>query len=252
MSQAQFAAALLDPDLAAPATVSAGHRSRFAIYRNNVAVSLIEALATRFPAVRRVVGEEFFAEAARLFVARHPPTSRRIAIYGEDFADFLERLPACAEIPYLGDLARLEAARTHAYHAADAAPLGPETLAVLSAESLADLRVTLHPAVAIIVSAHPIVTIWAMNTGEQPFANIDDWRDQAALISRPAIDVEVRILPPGGAAFLTALARATPLAEAAETAQLSAADFDLTLNLAALFSAGLVSHMSMPPEGTIR
>jgi hypothetical protein len=248
MEETQFAAALLDPDLPAPAAISAAYRSRFAIYRNNVAVSLIEALATRFPAVRRVTGEEFFAEAARLFVMKHAPTSRMIAFYGDGFADFLEALPACAELPYLGDLARLEAARTQAYHAADVTPLGPETLASLAPDSLGDLRITLHPAVTVVDSAHPIVTVWAMNAGEQGLAEIHDWHGEAALISRPHFEVEVRALPPGGAAFLKALAQGAPLADAATGAQAAAPDFDLPVNLAALFSTGLVASMSLEGE----
>ncbi|MEW6436250.1 MAG: DNA-binding domain-containing protein [Pseudomonadota bacterium] len=243
MTEPQFAAALLDPDLPPPAAISAAYRSRFAIYRNNVAMSLIDALATRFPAVRNVVGDEFFSEAARLFVAQHPPASRMIAFYGDTFADFLEALPACAELPYLGDLARLEAARTQAYHAADVTPLGPEMLASLAPDSLGDLRVTLHPAVRIIDSAHPIVTIWAMNAGEQELMEIHDWHSEAALISRPQFDVDVRALPPGGAAFLKALAQGKPLTDAAAGALASAPDFDLPRNLAALFSTGLVASI---------
>ncbi|MGP8232608.1 MAG: DUF2063 domain-containing protein [Methylovirgula sp.] len=249
MIEEDFAAALLDPDLPAPSTISPAHRSRFAIYRNNVALSLVEALATRFPAVRRVVGEDFFVQAARLFVTQHPPTSRMLALYGDGFAGFLDRLPACAELPYLRDLARLEAARTHAYHAADATPLGPDVLARFTPEMLGGLRLTLHPAVAIIDSPYPIVTIWAMNSGERPPAEIKDRQSEAALVSRPQYEVEVRALPPGGAVFLTALAQAATLVEAAEAAQASAADFDLAGNLAALFSTGLVSQISPAFEG---
>ncbi len=249
MMEENFAAAVLDPDRPVPDTIDTAYRSRFAIYRNNVALSLVEALAERFPAVRGVVGEDFFMQAARLFVRQHPPTSRMLALYGDGFADFLDRLPACAELPYLRDLARLEAARTHAYHAADATPLGPDTLTQLSPETLGDLRVTLHPAVAVIDSAYPIVTIWAMNSGERPLEEIEDWRGEAALISRPEFDVEVRALPPGGAAFVVALAQSATLAEATETALAAAPAFDLAFNLAALFSTGLVSQIFQASEG---
>jgi hypothetical protein len=249
MIEESFAAALLDPDRPVPDTINTAYRSRFAIYRNNVALSLVEALAERFPAVRCVVGDDFFTQAARLFVTQYPPTSRMLAFYGDAFADFLDRLPACAELPYLRDLARLEAARTHAYHAADATPLGTDTLTQLSPETLGDLRVTLHPAVAVIDSAYPIVTIWAMNSGERPLNEIEDWQGEAALICRPEFDVEVRPLPPGGAAFITALAQTATLAEATETALATAPAFDLAFNLAALFSTGLVSQIFQASEG---
>ncbi len=114
---------------------------------------------------------------------------------------------------------------------------------------LGGLRLTLHPAVAIIDLPYPIVTIWAMNSGERPPAEIKDRQSEAALVSRPQYEVEVRALPPGGAVFLTALAQAATLVEAAEAAQASAADFDLAGNLAALFSTGLVSQISPAFEG---
>jgi hypothetical protein len=241
--EAAIAAALLDPDRAVPAAIASAQRSRFAIYRNNVIVSLIEALETRFPAVRRMVGEEFFANAARVFISHHPPVSQLITFYGEDFPAFLDGFPACAELPYLGDLARLEASRTRAYHAADVAPLGEATLATLTPESLADLRIALHPAVAIVASAHPIVTIWAMNVGDMPLSPIEDWQSEDALVARPGFDAEVRRLPPGGAVFLTKLSQSESLAEAASAAMTVSPDFDLAVNLAGLFSHGLVANI---------
>ena len=99
MIEEDFAAALLDPDLPAPSAISAAHRSRFAIYRNNVALSLIEALAVRFPAVRCVVGEDFFAQTARLFVTKHPPTSRMLALYGEALPIFSIACPLAPNCP---------------------------------------------------------------------------------------------------------------------------------------------------------
>jgi hypothetical protein len=50
--------------------------------------------------------------------------------------------------------------------------------------------------------------------------------------------VEVRRLPPGGAAFLAALADGRNLATAVETATRDAADFDLSVNLAGALQAG--------------
>ncbi len=239
--EAAIAAALLDPDCSAPQAIAAGDRNRFAVYRNNVTLGLTEALATRFPAVRKTVGAEFFAKLARVFVSRHPPASPIMTFYGEDFADFIDAFPACDDLPYLGDLARLEASRTRAYHSADVAPLGAETLARLKPEALASLRLALHPAVAIVASPHPIVTIWAMNMGDMPLAPIADWHGEDALVARPKLDVEVRRLPPGGAAFLMQLAQSECLGDAAAAAFEATPDFDLAVNLAGLFASGLVA-----------
>jgi len=48
---------------------------RFNIYRNNRAVSLIESLKATFPAVNKLVGDEYFSAVARSFIDEHPPQS---------------------------------------------------------------------------------------------------------------------------------------------------------------------------------
>jgi hypothetical protein len=236
--EAAIAAALLDPERAPPQAIAPAHRSRFSVYRNNVVASLSETLEARFPAVRKTVGAEFFANMAQNFIARHPPASPIITFYGDHFADFIDAF--CTDLPYLGDLARLEASRTRAYHSADVAPLGAATLARLKSEAIANLRVAVHPAVAVAASSYPIVTIWAMNMDDMPLAPITDWRGEDALIARPKLDVEVRRLPPGGAVFLAQLAQSECLTEAAAAALEATPEFDLAVNLAGLFGHGLV------------
>ena len=59
-----FAQALRDPNAGVPRGVtahnSAAPHKRFTVYRNNVVVGLATALEARFPAVRKIVGEDFF------------------------------------------------------------------------------------------------------------------------------------------------------------------------------------------------
>jgi hypothetical protein len=139
-----------------------------------------------------------------------------------------------------------EAARTRAYHAADATPVDAGQLAALDAYVVGGIRVDMHPSTEIVRSPHPIVTIWAMNSGEQELAPIENWRGEDALVVRPYLDVEVRVLPPGGAAFLLALAGGQPLAEATEAALADDPSFDLTRNLAGLIGSGLVRDIVLP------
>ncbi|MFA7290739.1 MAG: DNA-binding domain-containing protein, partial [Rhodocyclaceae bacterium] len=132
MNHSHFAAALLDPAQPAPAGLITWNGSdpaqRFGIYRNNVMVSLIEALADTFPVVQTLVGEEFFRAMAREFVRVSPPVSPVLAYYGDEFPAFVEHFPPAASLPYLADVARLEYARVLAFHAADSVPLATETL----------------------------------------------------------------------------------------------------------------------------
>ena len=116
----------------------------------------------------------------------------------------------------------------------------PAELAALDAGAVAGLRIDLHPSLEIVRSDHPIVTIWAMNSGAQKLAPIETWSAEDALIVRPYLDVEVRLLPPGGAVFLRALAEGRSLGSAADAALADHPDFDLTGNLAGLIGWGLV------------
>ena len=91
----------------------------------------------------------------------------------------------------------------------------------------------------------PIVTIWAMNSGERTLAPIEHWLREDALVARPYLDVEIRSLPPGGAAFLLALASGRPLGEAAQDAFADGPGFDLTSNVAGLIDWGVVKGISV-------
>src|SRR6516164_7692242 len=147
---AAFARALLDPDLATPTAV-AGPKSkaavkRYNVYRNNVTVSLINALAAAFPATLRITGVDFFRAMARFYVRATPPTSPLLFDYGWDFPDFIERYEYAQSVPWLADVARIERAWLDAYHAADVQPLMPRALASIAPEQVADTVLKPHPA----------------------------------------------------------------------------------------------------------
>lgn len=239
--QHAFAAALLDPHQDVPAGIlgrDARERDRrFAIYRNNVMVSLIDALRTRFPACERIVGEEFFLALASHHAREAPPRSPLMFEYGDGFADFIAACAPARDIPYLADVARIEIARTRAYHAADVAPLQPDALATQPPDALAQLSLRLHPSLTALTSPHPAVTIWRMNAGHAPLSAIASWQGEDAVIARPFLDVEVHAFAPGAATFLHALAH-QPLGAAAETTLAAHPDFELATTLARLLAAG--------------
>ncbi|PPJ47342.1 DUF2063 domain-containing protein [Rhizobium sp. KAs_5_22] len=250
--QPSFAASLADPDRPVPEGLTAwtGNRPqrRFGVYRNNVQVGLTGALAARFPATEAIVGPEFFSAMASAFVAAHPPRSPLLLAYGDDFARFVEGFEPAAKLAYLPDVIRLEAARSRAYHSADAEPLAAADLAAVPAERLGDLVLEPHPSLALLRSPHPVVTIWAMNAGELPLAPIRDRAGEDALIVRPHMGVEVHRLPPGGAQFFTALSTGQTLAEAVQAAVADAPAFDLAANLAGLIITGAFVQLAFREE----
>jgi hypothetical protein len=245
--QRAFAQALLDPTAPIPDGIAShdvpGATRRFAVHRNNVVSGLVKALAARFPAVEKIVGRDFFAAMAHAFVVERPPRSPLLANYGDEFPDFISPFAPARELPYLADVARIEAARSRAYHAADATPVGASQFAALDVSALRGLRFDLHPSFEIVCSQHPIVTIWAMNSGARALAPIEAWSAEDALIVRPYLDVEIRQLPPGGAMLLRTLADGRSLGEAIDSAQADCAEFDLTGNLAGLIGWGLVRRV---------
>jgi hypothetical protein len=194
---------------------------RFAVYRNNVAHSLSQALAARFPVIRRLVGDAFFAAMAGVFATAHRPTSPVLAEWGGEFPEFLAKFPPVAGLPYLPDVARIELARGRAYHAADLPALPAQALAA-AAHAPGDTMLHLHPSISLVVSAYPVATIWAANQPGQTPGPVDMARGETALILRKAsFDVPVQAISPGDAAFVaTCLAGATLLEAAVAAAQI--------------------------------
>ena len=192
---------------------------RYNVYRNNVTVSLIDALAAIYPAVQRITGVEFFRAMARFHVRATPPTSPLLFEYGRDFPAFIEQYEYAQAMPWLADTARIERAwlrrlSCRRRHAA----LGRRRWRSVPPEHLAELVFVAHPATRIVRSASPAVTIFAANRGEGTVDRIDASAPEDALITRPDLDVVVRHLPPGGAVFLMSLIAGRSLGEAAALA----------------------------------
>ncbi|GEC17491.1 hypothetical protein NWI01_33830 [Nitrobacter winogradskyi] len=125
--------ALLDPERPVPLGLvgpnGAPSARRFAVYRNNVIAGLVDTLQAAFPAVSRIVGNDFFRAMARIYAASELPVSPIMLGYGGSFPNFIERFGPAAMLPYLADVARIERAWTEAYHAAEASALDPAMLA---------------------------------------------------------------------------------------------------------------------------
>jgi Putative DNA-binding domain len=244
---AAFAPALIDPACVIPSDViGPGGKAalkRYNVYRNNVTASLIEALAAIYPTVQRITGVEFFCAMARVHVRAMPPTSPLLFEFGRNFPAFIEGFEHTQDTPWLADTARIERAWLDAYHAADAPPLSPDALAAVAPDRLGDLVFTPHPATRIVRSPYPAVTIFAANRVSGPVTPVRSSAAEDALITRPEMDVVVRRLPPGGAAFLTNLIDGMTLQAAAAAAFADASSFDLPAGIAALVEAGVFTSI---------
>jgi hypothetical protein len=240
-----FVFALADPRRAPPIETMGREGGpdarRFAVYRNNVAASLIGAVEARYPVIRRLVGDAFFRAMAGAFVAGAKPRSAVILHYGADFPDFIAAFAPARELPYLADVGRLESAWIEAYHSAEGAPLPLAALAAVDPAQFGELKFEFHPAARLLRSDHPVASIWAGHQGAGEAKPPEHWRGEETLVTRPQADVLVRILPAGGLAFADALQRGATLGEA--HLPMASADFDPGRHLIGLIEAGAISRI---------
>lgn len=238
--------ALFAPEKPAPENLSIWDGSdpalRFAVYRNNVAVSLVKALGDTFAVTRQLVGEDVFCAMARDFVFQSPPRSPLLADYGSDFPAFIADFPPAAALPYLADIARLDFSCVQAYHAADAVPVHPEQLSHLLADSgaLASIRLDLHPSLHTLQSRYAIASLWAAYQDQGVLADVDPGVAENAWVIRSGLQVAVLRMCAGDCHFAGALQQGQPLGEAAGIAQDADPGFDLTACLTIMLREQLI------------
>lgn len=254
MNNATFAAALLDPTAPCPPGLVTWNGSdaaqRFGVYRNNVTVSLIEALADTFPVVQQLVGQAFFHAMAGEFVRRTPPVSPVLAWYGDTYADFVAAFPPAAGVPYLADVARLEYARVLTFHAADADPVPVAEIAgwLNDPDALPTLRLQLHPSLQVIDSPFAIVSLWGAHQGLGDLATVDPTQAECALVLRHGLSIEVMGIPAADGRFLAALQAGAALGAAVQQAGAGDIPFDPAPVLGLLISRELLVGLGRQPE----
>lgn len=219
--------------------------ARLAVYRSHFRITLADALAATYPVVRRLVGTDFFAAAARRFIADEPPRSPCLFEYGGGFPDWLGRLPEAAGLPWLTDVARLEWALAEAEHADDVASLDAAVLAALPAERLAAAALRLHPSVRLVISRYPVDRIWRANQDDAGEEAVDlDEGGVRLLVHRRDGDVGWLALAASDTPMVEAILRGAPLPAAAEAAGADAGR--LAQLLVALIEGGLISGIELP------
>lgn len=216
---------------------------RFAVYRNNVAQGLGNALAARFPVIRRLLGAEYFTALAGVFAARHRPETPVLMLWGQSFSNFLAGFEPLAAYPYLADVAKIEHGRGLAYHAADVAPITPARLA---GADPAQVRLGLHPSVQVLRLGFPAVSIWAANQPGALPGPLPATRETALILRRPDHEVPVTAISPADAAMVAALAGGAPLLAAAEAAQALDASHDPNPLLLHLMQSGALTEPETP------
>jgi Putative DNA-binding domain len=152
------------PDLhqARMSTDAAGLRA----YQLNAQATAQRVLASTFPTVAAMLGQETLDAMALILWQQHPPEQGDLGEWGATLPALLACHPHLQAWPWLPDCARLDWARHACERAADAT-LDADSLLRLGDTDPALLRLWLKPCVQVIPSAWPIHGLFEAHQGPQ-------------------------------------------------------------------------------------
>jgi hypothetical protein len=233
------------------------------VHRTNAQCSFADALRSSFPALFRLVGEDYFRQTAREFQRLHPSGSGDLTHAGAGFPDYLATLLDDGDYRCLADVARLEWLIQETLLAPDHARLDLEALARVAPEDYGAVRFVLHPALRLFESPFPALTIWEENIGgagvgsgggdegrgggvdgrgggdaEPAPIRLDAGADRLAVMRRRG-QLEFMRLREGELAFLKALAGGATFADAIASGETDAA-FDASAALQRMVAADAI------------
>lgn len=172
--------------------------------------------------------------SARACRQAQPSRSGNLQAFGAHFADYVESLPACRDLPYLGDVARLEWLRQQCALAADGKPksAGPVESSTTT---------TFQPQVRLLASRHAVLTIWryAMQPGDARLQLPE--AGECVVLWRDGNEVAMAELDPASFACIEALAAGATPAEADAAARACNAGFDFAACFANFSAHGLIA-----------
>ncbi len=143
-------------------------RERLGIYAEAYRLRLIEALATDYPAVHTLVGDEVFDRLARAYIDAHPPEHFSVRWYGRRLPAFLQSTGPYRDQPVLAEMAAFEWHLGEALDAADAAPLERAALTAVPPAKWETLRLAFHPSLRRLDLEWNAPALWSAIQEEQP------------------------------------------------------------------------------------
>lgn len=171
--QADFQAYLLGDASSADFTgqivddAKVGVNRRLAIYFDSYRLRIIEALATAYPKLKTLLGDDLFDRLAREYIAKFPSTYHNIRWYGGHMREHL--LYLLPEHPIAAEMAAFEWALSLAFDAEDVPELSLQDLAEIPPENWHALQFKFQPAIQIVRFRWNVIPIWkALDVAETP------------------------------------------------------------------------------------
>lgn len=217
---------------------------RLNVYRNNITVSLIDALCDIFPVTETIVGGEFFHAMARIYALNSPPSSPIISEYGQHFSDFIRDFSPAKNLPYLADLAALEHAMLMLTHSEEYETLDVKSVsdAFTSVEDPNALSLRIPPTTQILVSPFAIGSLYQahFSDGHQRLNQIEIGKSEHLLLAKSHLYGQLHIINKEEAIFIKHLMQHKTL----ENAVPESDTFDLGETLAKLIEWKILTSVT--------
>lgn len=166
---------------------------RLGIYHDAYRLRLIEVLASGYPKLHMLLGDERFDQEARAYIDAHPSSFRNVRWYGDAMrAHLAKTLP---QHPIAAELAGFEWALSLAFDAPDTPVLQVQDLAAIAPEDWGGLCFKLQPALQMLRLDWNTVAVWkALDAEQAPPAPERNPASEAWLIWRRDLNAHFRSL----------------------------------------------------------
>jgi len=247
----EFKAALLSEDTRFYSEIKAQSmqekETRLNVYRNNVVVSLIDALSEIFPVTHSLVGDDFFRAMAKQYLQISPPTSPVISEYGEGFSDFIRQFEAAESLPFLADLAALEYNLLTLTHSEEQATLSHDQISEAFAQSddPSILYLALPSTTQLLASPFSIGSLYHAhrNDGDLRLNQVAIYESEYLLLAKSHLVAQLHVISYEEASFFKHLMQSKNLEQALPVSE----SFDLGATLAKLIEWHLLTHITTQP-----
>lgn len=175
---------------------------QLAIYRNSHFGGLTNALAETYPAIKLLVGEQFFGAMVWQYIKSQPSQHYDLNQYGQSLTGFIENFRPADGLPYLADVAHLEWAWHLAFYAADYQPVTEADLHQLALDEYEQFSFCLPDSAQLLSSPYPVHEIWEVaQNDDDSSVDLDKggvklliWRDGDTRRIDPLTEVQWQLL----------------------------------------------------------
>lgn len=235
-TQKKFYQAIFDKKTSLDFIHSKNPENRLAIYRSNIFENLRNRIATIFPGIWILLGDDCANSAALAFV-KNPDNKIKA------FPDFLSEQAALAHLPYLKDYARYEWLLYKSLRAPCVQAINPNLLETIPEEKLARLRFVFLPSVFLYTAQFSLEQIKTIiDNPEASAINLKQER-MTVLIAKPKKHVFTLFIKSDMGLFFTYLSQGKTLGETTEQISAQHPDFDLTQAMHILLKYKLIMEI---------